>query len=77
MKPTIEILQEVGIDYDEAKDEIQYEIQRWFECVDFEFIIERLEEREIFPENALDEGKVYDEIYEMIEEEVGNIFINR
>ena len=73
MQSTIEILEEVGLDYDEVKDEVQYEIKRWFECVDFEFVIQRLVDREIISEDAIEEGKVYDEIYEIIEEGVGKI----
>ena len=74
---SIELLKSVGVDYDEVKEEIQYEIEKWFECVDFEFVIEKLLDREILPEGCLEELKVYDEIYEMIEEEVGNIFFKK
>ena len=74
---SIETLEEVGIDFDELQEEIQYEIKRWFECVDFEFVIERLEDREIIPQDALDKRSVYDEVYEMIEEEVGKVFFKK
>ena len=74
---SIELLKSFGADYDEVKEEIQYEIRRWFECVDFEFIIEKLEDRGTISEEALNESKVWDEIWEMIEEEVANIFFKK
>ena len=77
MPSTIEILENVGVDFDELQEEIQYEIKRWFECVDFEFVIDRLEEREIIPQDALDEEKVWDEVYSMIEEEVGKVMLKK
>ena len=71
---SIEIFESAGIDFDALQEEVQYEIQNWFEHVDFEFIIGRLLDKEILPEGSLEELKVYDEVYEVIEEEVGKIF---
>ncbi|MCK5343696.1 MAG: hypothetical protein KAR20_09840 [Candidatus Heimdallarchaeota archaeon] len=71
------MLKDLGVDIDEVKEEIRYEIERWFECVDFDFVIERLTDKEVLPENAFDELKVYDEVYSLIEEEVGNILFKK
>lgn len=71
------MLEDFGIDRDELREAIQDEINWWFESVDFEFVFEKLMDREVIDDTATDNVKLYDDIYEVIEEEVGNIFFKK
>ena len=71
------MLEDFGIDVDELREEVQHEINRWFESVDFDFVFERLMDREVIDEMATENVKLYDDIYEVIEEEVSKIFYKR
>ena len=65
------------IDVDEVREEIQDELRKWFECVDFEFVIEKLIDRGLINSERMYNGKdykFYDSVYELIEEEMSKFF---
>ena len=61
----------------ELKTAMKYELNEWWEEVDFNFVIENLINNGVIEEVNMDDANAYDDIYEALSEAIRESFLVR
>ena len=61
----------------ELKTAMKYELNEWWEEVDFNFVIENLINNGVIEEVNMDDANAYDDIYEVLSEAIRESFLVR